>query len=55
MYQDIFIEIGKTNVKSIIDCQETQILDILLDLMGIGCQESNVIEETFQEKIRGRY
>ncbi len=55
MYQDIFLEIAKNNVKNIIEGNDIQILTILLDLMGIGCQEHDDVEESLNEKIRGRY
>jgi hypothetical protein len=46
MYQDIFIEIGKNNIKTIVESDETQILLILVELMGIGSE---------YELIRARY
>jgi hypothetical protein len=46
MYQDIFLEIGKNNVKTIVESNDKQILSILLDLMSIGTPE---------EMIRARY
>jgi hypothetical protein len=41
LYQEIFLEIGKNNIKNIIQGEETHILRILIDLMGIGCLNEN--------------
>ena len=46
MYQDIFLEIGKNNIKQIVESGDKQILQILLDFMSIGSTE---------EMIKARY
>lgn len=46
MYQDIFFEIGKNNIKKIVESGDKQILSILLDLMSINSGD---------EMIRARY
>ena len=55
-YQEIFLEIGKGNIKTIIQDNETQILVILLDLMGMGCmKEDELSDENYSLRIPGRH
>tara|TARA_B110000285_G_C15115029_1_gene613543 strand:+ start:473 stop:823 length:351 start_codon:yes stop_codon:yes gene_type:complete len=54
-YQDIFLEIGKSNVKEIIQNGEIEILAILLDLMGMGCLKEDQIIENGSLRIAGRH
>ena len=52
LYQEIFIEIGRTNLKDIIesDSDNQLILNILLELMTIGYGPENM-----NPKIKSRY
>ena len=54
LYQDIFLEFGKNNVKKLIeqDFDNQVILNILVDLMGVGYDEDCQI---YQNRIRARY
>lgn len=40
-YQDIFVEVGRKNIKALVDSdsQDNLILNILLELMEIGCRD----------------
>lgn len=54
-YQDIFLEIGRSNVKEIIQNGEIEILAILLDLMGMGCMKEDQITDSDSLRIAGRH
>ena len=47
MYQDIFLEIGKNNIKSMVESGNKNILEILLKLMSIGSPD-DMIRARFQ-------
>lgn len=57
MYQDIFIEIGRTNIHKIVAQESNEvILEILLELMNIGCKkDTERYSEIFEERIKARY
>lgn len=56
LYQEIFLEIGRNNIKNIVQGEDTHILTILLDLMGIGCLNENELQDnTGGERIKGRH
>ena len=54
LYQDIFIQVGRTHLKQIIESDPIQTLvpNILLQLMGMGYKEDATI---IQERIKARY
>jgi len=57
MYQDIFIEIGRTNIHKIVAQESNEvILEILLELMNVGCKkDTERFSEIFEERIKARY
>mmetsp|Transcript_4399 Transcript_4399/g.7464 ORF Transcript_4399/g.7464 Transcript_4399/m.7464 type:complete len:343 (-) Transcript_4399:2119-3147(-) len=55
IYQDIFLQIGRQNITSIIANNEMSVPLILLDLMGMGCSELSEIDCGESERIKGRY
>ena len=50
-YQEIFIEIGKGNIETIVQNCELEILNILLELMGMGCIKEDQLSESGFQKI----
>ena len=55
-YQEIFLELGRNNIRNIVNNGDKQVLEILLDLMGIGClNDDQLQDETGGERIKGRY